>query len=131
MAKFKAITQEAFIEGGKRGRELRPHALSVNFDREHHRIVIHLDTGLDLSFDPRSAFGLERANANELGEVEIVGAGGSIHFPQLDAFFSIPKLLEGFLGPLHWSRRDARASASRANGKLGGRPKKTTEAAAA
>ncbi len=131
MAKFKAITQDAFLEGGKRGRALRPYALSANFDRDHHRIVIHLDTGLDLSFDPRSAFGLERANASELSEVEIVGAGGSIHFPRLNAFFSIPKLLEGFLGPLHWSRRDARTTASRENGKLGGRPKKTPESATA
>jgi Protein of unknown function (DUF2442) len=131
MAKFKAITRETFLEGSKRGLALRPHALSANFDRDHHRIVIHLDTGLDLSFDPRTAFGLERANASELSEVEIVGAGGSIHFPQLDAFFSIPKLLEGFLGPLHWSRSDARAAASRENGKLGGRPKKPAEAATA
>jgi hypothetical protein len=58
-----------------------------------------------------------------------VGAGGSIHFPRLDAFFSIPKLLEGFLGPLHWARREARAAASRENGKLGGRPKRVPEAA--
>src|SRR5688572_4993317 len=108
MAKFTPITRDAFREGGKRGNALRPHALSAHFDHEHHRIVIHLDTGLDLSFDPRAAFGLDRANATELSEVEIAGAGGSIHFPQLDTFLSIPKLLEGFLGPLDWSRREAR-----------------------
>ncbi len=113
MAEFTPITQRQFEKGGKRRRELRPHALSVTFDREHHRVVIHLDTGLDLSFDPRATFGLERANASELSDVEIAGAGGSIHFPQLDVFLSIPNLLEGFLGPLHWSRREARAAASR------------------
>ena len=129
MAEFKAITEAAFREGGERGRALRPHALSVTFDRDHHRVVIHLDTGLDLSFDPRSAFGLERASASELSDVEIAGAGSAIHFPRLDAFFSIPKLLEGFLGPLHWSRRESRVSASRENGKLGGRPKKRREVA--
>lgn len=127
MAKFTPITQGAFKEGERRGAALRPHALSVHFDREHHRVVIHLDTGLDLSFDPRSAFGLENATAGDLSEVEVVGAGGSIHFPKLDEFFSVPKLLEGFLGPLDWSRRESRAAASRENGKLGGRPKKALE----
>lgn len=129
MARFVPITRKTFDEGGARGKKLRPHALSANFDRDHHRIVIHLDTGLDLSFDPRSAFGLEHANASDLSKVEIVGAGGSLHFPQLDAFFSIPNLLEGFLGPLNWSRREARAAASRENGKSGGRPKKIPEPA--
>ena len=69
MAKFTPITQGAFKEGERRGAALRPHALSVHFDREHHRVVIHLDTGLDLSFDPRSAFGLENATAGDLSEI--------------------------------------------------------------
>lgn len=131
MAEFKPITRGAFVAGAKRGHPPQPRALSVAFDRERHRIVIHLDTGLDLSFDPRSAYGLETAGASELADVEVAGAGGSIHFPRLDAFFSIPRLLEGFLGPLHWTRRDARAAASRDNGKLGGRPRKSSVAASA
>lgn len=129
MAKFVRIDEKAFREGAKRGRALGPHAVSAHFDRESHRIVIHLDTGIDVSFDPRQACGLENANADDLIGVEIAGAGGSLHFPKLDAFFSVSKILEGFLGPMEWARREARAAASRANGTLGGRPKKIAQPA--
>ena len=124
MASFKPITDKAFNEGAERGKKLGPHAVSAHFDALNHRIVMHLDNGIDVSFDPRQAYGLERANAQELSEIDIVGAGGSLHFPELDAFFSIPRILEGFFGPMDWARREARAEASRQNGKLGGRPKK-------
>lgn len=131
MAKFTPIDRKAFGAGAKRGAKLGPHAVSAHFDKKHHRVVMHLDTGIDVSFDPRQAYGLERANADDLAGVEIAGAGGALHFPNMDAFFSIPRLLEGFFGPMDWTRRLARAEASRRNGRLGGRPPKKVPAEAA
>jgi hypothetical protein len=127
MAEFVTIDAAAFRKGAARGKKLGPRALSARFDARHHRIVVHLDTGIDLSFDPRNAFGLEKAAAEDLEGVEVAGAGGALHFPRLDAFFSVPRLLEGFLGPMDWARREARATASRENGKLGGRPRKVAQ----
>ncbi|WP_353199449.1 DUF2442 domain-containing protein [Sandarakinorhabdus sp.] len=122
MAEFVPITAKAFREGGKH--KPGPHAVEARFDAARHRIVVELDTGLELAFDPARAHGLEHASAAELAGVAVAGAGSALHVPALDAYFTVARLLEGFLGPLDWSRREARAAASRANGALGGRPRK-------
>lgn len=122
MAEFVPITAKAFRDGGKR--KPGPQAVAARFDAVRHRIVVDLDTGLELAFDPARAHGLADASAADLAGVTVAGAGSALHVPALDAYFTVAKLLEGFLGPLDWSRREARAAASRANGALGGRPKK-------
>jgi hypothetical protein len=63
-------------------------------------------------------------------DITVEGAGNTLHFPKLDADFSVSRLLEGFLGPLEWTKREARAAASRENGKRGGRPRKEANRAA-
>jgi hypothetical protein len=66
--------------------------------------------------------------------------GFGLHFPALDADLYIPALLEGFFGSKRWmaarlgelggkARSAAKARASRANGRMGGRPKKVATAA--
>jgi hypothetical protein len=58
-----------------------------------------------------------------------------LHFPALDADLYLPGLLQGFLGSRRWMAAQlgkagsratsaAKTAAARANGKLGGRPKK-------
>lgn len=92
--------------------------------------MVRLDTGLDFSFDPRKAQGLSDAVADDFVGVTVEGVGSTLHFPRLDADYTVSRLLEGFLGPLDWSRREARARASRENGRHGGRPKRTENAIA-
>lgn len=101
-----------------------PRAISARFDRRGGRIRIMLNTGLELSFEAEKIYGLGDASFDDLASISVEGTGRSIHFPRLDADFSVPGLLENFLGPLEWSRREARAAASRENGKRGGRPRK-------
>jgi len=122
----------------QRGKELKasfPRAISAHFDRKRGRVVIHLDSRLDVSFSPRDAEGLEHAKPFQLEEIEISPSGFGIHFPKLDADLYLPGLLEGFLGSRKWmasrlghaggkSRSKAKKAASRANGNLGGRPRK-------
>jgi hypothetical protein len=73
-----------------------------------------------------------------LDEIEISPSGFGIHFPKLDADLYMPGLLEGFLGSKKWmasrlgqaggqSRSRMKREASRENGKLGGRPRKTAK----
>ena len=112
-----------------------PRAVSAHYDRKSGRVVINLSSKLDVSFSPRDAQGLENAKPSELEEIEISPSGFGIHFPRLDADLYLPALLEGFLGSKKWmasqlgqlggqSRSRDKRAASRANGRLGGRPKK-------
>jgi len=127
MAEFKSIDEAAFRRTSRRsGRPNAPRALSARFDKRTHKVWVKLNTGIDLAFDPRRAYGLQDAVAEDLIGVTVEGVGNTLHFPRLDADFSVARLLEGFLGPLEWTKREARAAASRENGKKGGRPRKET-----
>ncbi|SRR5229473_3773912 len=122
----------------ERARELQenlPKAISAHYDRKSRHIVVHLNSKLILSFSPHDAQGLENAKPSQLDPIEISPSGFGIYFPKLDADLYVPGLLEGFLGSKTWmaarlgqtggrSRSQAKKAASRANGKLGGRPKK-------
>ena len=130
---FKQANQRA------KDREARiTRAVSAHFDRKTGRIVIHLSSKLTVSFSPADAEGLEDAQGSQLKEIEISPSGFGIHFPALDADLYVPGLLEGFLGSKAWmasrlgqvggrSRSKGKQAASRANGKLGGRPWKAAK----
>lgn len=102
------------------------------------RIVIHLSSKLIVSFAPGDAQGLENARPSQLSEIEISPSGFGLYFPALDADLYIPGLLEGSLGSKSWmasrlgqiggqATGKARKAAARANGKLGGRPRKVLQ----
>ncbi len=126
----------------KRGERMRrgfPHAVSARFDRASGRVVIELSSKLTLSFSPQDAQGLENAKPGELEEIELSPSGFGVHFPKLDADLYVPGLLEGLMGSRKWmaarlgqlggqSRSRAKKAASRANGKLGGRPRRRAAA---
>jgi hypothetical protein len=59
-----------------------------------------------------------------LRKIEIEGGGYGLRIPSLDADISIPSLLADHLGSSLMKRAISRATASKANGRLGGRPKK-------
>lgn len=116
-----------------------PRAVSARYDRRSGHIVIHLSSKLIVNFSPHDAQGLEDAKPSQLDEIEISPSGFGIHFPKLDADLYLPGLLEGFLGSRKWmasrlgqiggqSRSRAKRAASKANGRLGGRPQKAATA---
>ena len=112
-----------------------PHAVGARYDRHNRKVVIDLSSRLTLSFSPEDAQGLENAKPSELEVIELTPSGFGVHFSKLDADLYIPGLLEGLMGSKKWmaarlgqiggrSRSRAKKAASRANGKLGGRPRK-------
>jgi hypothetical protein len=117
-----------------------PRAVSAWYDRRLGRVVIHLNSKLDVMFAPRDAEGLENASPAQLEPIEISPSGFGIHFPKLDADLYLPALLEGILGSRKWmanrlgakggrSRSVAKRAAAKKNGRLGGRPKKKVRVA--
>lgn len=132
------VSREKFELANRRARNLQtslPRALSAGYDRKTGHIVIHLSSKLILSFSPRDVEGLENARPSELDQIEISPSGFGVHFPKLDADLYIPGLLDGALGSKSWmasrlgqiggrSRSRAKKAAARANGRLGGRPRR-------
>ena len=97
--------------------------------------TIFLNNGAFFSFPPVLAQALHEATPEQLAEVEVVGAGSGLYFPAIDADLYVPALIEGVFGSKTWmagrmgqdggrSRSERKAAAARANGKLGGRPRK-------
>jgi hypothetical protein len=115
------------------------HAISARYDRRKSRIIIELSTGIQLAFPVELAEGLAGASPESLGEIEISPAGLGLHWPKLDADVYVPALLQGIFGSKKWmaqhlgarggqARTEAKTSASRENGRRGGRPQKPSAA---
>lgn len=133
------VTDAELVAANRRGAEKKaayPTAIAARFDRRTARIVISLNSGLNITFLPRDVQGFENAQAADLVEAEISPSGLGVRFPKIDVDVYIPALLEGFLGSRNWmaaqngrsggkSSSPAKTAAARNNGKLGGRPKKT------
>ena len=115
------------------------HVQSARYDAGSDRIIISLNTGLDLVFPPSLAQGLAGGDANALSVIEISPSGLGLHWPVLDADLYVPGLLQGQFGSRHWmaaelggqggrTRSAAKTAAAQANGRKGGRPRKSVSA---
>ena len=132
------VSRDDFERANRRAKDLEgsvPRVLSANYDRKAGRVVIQLSSKLIVSFAPGDVEGLGDAKPSELNQIEISPSGLGIHFPAVDADLYVPALLNGILGSERWmtsrlgqlggqSRSRAKKAASRANGRLGGRPRK-------
>lgn len=107
------------------------YAIGAHYDLEAHRLVLELTNGYSMGVPVDTLPHLAGATAAQLAEVEVSPAGMSLRIPALDADYSVPGLVMamsareiGRLGGQATSTRKQRAS--RANGKKGGRPRKTS-----
>ena len=117
----------------------QPRATSARYDRRGARILISLSNGLELAIPVSLAQGLDEARPSDLSVIEITPTGLGLHWPRLDADLYLPALLQGIFGTRSWmakvmgkaggrSTSSAKQAAARANGKLGGRPRKLAPA---
>ena len=133
------ITSLEIKEANARTKALRastPFATAAHYDRKSKSVIIKLSNGLGIFFSPEDAQGLEGATDVQLSDVELTPSGLGLHFEKLDADLWIPALLEGSFGSRKWmaarlgaeggkARSLAKRTAARANGALGGRPRKS------
>ena len=131
MAEFEIPTEEQFEaitrqSSDRLKRQLL--AVSARYDRRGRRVMISLNNGAVVGFPLASLPGLEHATPDELRHIVVEGAGYGLRVACLDADISVPQLLADQLGSTLMKRAVVRASASRANGMLGGRPRKSQAA---
>lgn len=111
------------------------YAVAARYDRRRSRVLVSLNTGVEVAFPADLAEGLAGASPDDLAEIEISPAGLGLHWPRLDADVYVPALLQGIFGSKRWMARElgaaggrarsaAKTSASRENGRKGGRPRR-------
>ena len=131
MAEFVPPTEEAFAavtRATAQERQGQLLAVSARYDRRLGRVMITLSNGALVGFPVSALPGLEGASAADLRRIDVEGGGYGLHVASLDADISVPRLLEDQLGSTVMKRAASRAVASRANGRLGGRPRRSSAA---
>jgi hypothetical protein len=132
------ITPDQFNTATARGnaaRESGNAVVSAGYSARRARVVLQFRNGLEVAFDPRQVQGLDRAKPADLRTIQISPSGTGLYFPKVDADVFVPGLLSGLFGSRKWmaaqlgasggqSRSPRKKKAARANGKLGGRPRK-------
>jgi len=111
-----------------------PRASRARYDRTTGRIEVELTNGCAFAFPPELADALQGAEAADLADVSVELGGEGLHWERLDADLLVPDLMRGVFGSERWmreigrtlgrARSDAKARASRVNGRKGGRPRK-------
>lgn len=133
------LTNEDIRKANERAANRRrdePHIVKAHYDAKLGRVILSLSSGAWFAFRPEDAEGLEEATSAQLEKIEITPSQFGLCFPLLDAWFSLPGLLKGSFGSRKWmaqrlgaaggaARSKAKTVAARANGKLGGRPRKS------
>lgn len=125
-----------------RAHELKSHvpqATSAVYNPDTGLVCIRLSNGIVIGLPAAQTQGLEVASTKDLSAIRISPSGYGIHFPKLDVDLYLPALMEGIFGTKAWmaergrkggqAATKAKKAAARANGKLGGRPRKAEKVA--
>lgn len=142
------VTDEEYARAVEAGHD-EPRAKSVHFDPIGKRLHIELQDGQDgiaVLIPVALIQGLDAATAGDIEGIKLLGGGHALHWPSLDVDVTVPGLVSGVFGTQRWMRHlasgflseagrkggststEAKRASSRANGKLGGRPRKIAPA---
>lgn len=135
-----AITDRQMRTARARAQELKSHvprATGAAYNPDTGLVCIRLSNGVVIGLPAAQTQGLEAASTKNLSVIRVSPSGYGIHFPKLDVDLYLPALMEGIFGTQAWmaergrkggqAATQAKKSAARANGKLGGRPRKDAE----
>jgi hypothetical protein len=119
---------------GKALAQTEPRAVKAWYAADSERVFIELTNGVMMGFPYQLLQGLANGTPEQLAEVEIMPTGSALHWESLDADLGVAQLVSGLFGSKAWmtelgrhggkSKSEAKAQASRDNGKRGGRPRK-------
>jgi hypothetical protein len=133
----KVVTTDAEIDAAIGAAERHPFhaAVEATYVAGDDAIAIRFADGVHLQIPRRLMQGLEHASAGQLGRIQIEGPGTGLLWPALGVAHYIPGLVAGIFGTRQWMaeigrrggtvRTKAKATAARANGAKGGRPRGT------
>jgi len=110
MPRLRDLTEHEILEASQRGATamaIEPRAAEAWYDREHDVISVRLDNGRMVSA-PRADFQeLAGARPELLQQVEILGPGSAVHFPNAGAGFTVASLVREQYGSPRWMARIA------------------------
>lgn len=143
MAKHRVVSTprdiDKAIEAGRLYQDKEVLAVGVAYDPSPGRdyLTLHLSNGHRHLIPREDVQGMEGASEAAIEDVQIVGGGTALHWPQLDLDMYVPALLMNKYGNVQWmqqlgrkggvAKTELKKKASRANGAKGGRPRKVTE----
>ena len=133
-----SFTAADFKRATERAKRLREEPVAVEAEYRPgpglDLVILKLSDGSRRAIPREDLQGLESGTKEQLARIEIVGGGTGLHWPDLDADLYVPGLLRGIYGSKAWmakigragglARSAAKKKAARANGKLGGRPRR-------
>jgi len=138
---FKMPTDEELEAARERSRiadATEPRAQAAWYDKASGRVFIELTNECLFAFPARFGQGLQGATPEQLAAVEVWPDGAALHWEELDADLGVAGLMAGVFGSKAWMselgraggkvQSEAKARASRENGKKGGRPRKSAAA---
>lgn len=143
MAKHKVVMTNAEItQALQKAKRLEdePKVLAVYYNPAPHfdLFVLNFSDGSRHFIGREKLQGLQDAPKKQIANVEIIGSGTGLHWPDLDIDFYVPDLLCGLYGNKQWmamlgrkggkARSAAKIKAAQENGLKGGRPKKVMSA---
>jgi hypothetical protein len=112
-------------------------AVEAYFDKQTRSIVVRFQGGTILNLPVDKLQGLANASDRDIAGVELMPQGAALHWENLDLDFSIAGLTAGVFGTRAWMAElgrkggsvttEAKATAARANGRRGGRPRKLSQ----
>jgi hypothetical protein len=125
---------DAAIARAKIYEQYRPKAVAVEYRAKNDVLILRFATGVKLLI-PRSLLqGLRNADPRAVAKVELDDYGRELHWESLDVDHYIPGLIDGVFGTRKWmaaigasggaARTEAKRTASRENGRKGGRSRK-------
>jgi Protein of unknown function (DUF2442) len=113
-----------------------PRAISVEYRPGHglDLLILKMSDGQRVCIPRENLQGLQDATKQQLANIEILGNGTGLHWPDLDVDLYVPALLQHIYGNRSWmaqlgrrggsAKTVAKAEAAKANGLKGGRPKR-------